>query len=84
MFGGVVYLLNGNILVGVWKEYLISRVGPASYAEALEEDHVVEFDVTGRPMSGWVMVEPDGLDKDQQLRAWIEKALTFVSRLPAK
>ena len=84
MFGGVGYLLNGNMLVGIWKDHLIARVGPARYAEALEENHVVEFDITGRPMTGWVMVEPEGLEEDQALRHWIGMALEFVSKLPAK
>ncbi len=84
MFGGVVFLLNGNILVGVWQESLIVRAGPAAGPAALKREHVREFDVTGRPMTGWVMVDPDGTDTDASLRDWIELAWTFVATLPPK
>ena len=60
MFGGVCFLFNGNMLVGVWKENVIVRVGLDAYEEALAEPSVVEFDITGRSMKGWVMVEPEG------------------------
>ena len=56
MFGGVGFLLHGNMLVGVWKDSLIVRLGPDSYDDALLEPHVREFDITGRPMKGWVLV----------------------------
>jgi hypothetical protein len=50
----------------------------------MKQSHVKEFDVTGRPMKGWVMVEPDGLDSDSELANWIEQAKRFVETLPAK
>jgi TfoX/Sxy family transcriptional regulator of competence genes len=84
MFGGVGFMLHGNMLVGVWKDSLIVRLGPDEGEKALLESHIGEFDITGRPMKGWVMVEPDGLDSDAQLRDWIERATTFVRTLPAK
>jgi hypothetical protein len=84
MFGGVCFLLNGNICVGVWKNSLIARIGPISYEEAVKEDYVREFDVTGRPMKGWVMVEPDGIENDEQLSEWVRRSEEFVSMLPAK
>ena len=84
MFGGVGFLHFGNMLVGIWKDSLIARVGPDSYEDALSQPHVVEFDITGRAMTGWVLVEPDGVDSDRQLRAWIERALEFVVTLPRK
>lgn len=84
MFGGVGYLLDGNMLVGVWKDSLIVRLNPAEYDEALREVHIRKFDITGRPMKGWVMVEPEGLEDDDQLAGWIERALTFVTTLPKK
>ena len=71
MFGGVGFLLNGNMLVGVWKDSLIVRVGPDAYEEALLEPHVKEFDITGRPMKGWVLVEPTGVEDDNQLKVSI-------------
>src|SRR6516164_4612662 len=84
MFGGVGFLLNGNMLVGVWKDSLIVRLGPEEGDEALKEPHVKEFDITGRAMKGWVLVAPEGVDADEQLKGWIERAVKFVKTLPAK
>jgi TfoX/Sxy family transcriptional regulator of competence genes len=84
MFGGVAFLLNGNMLVGVLKDELIVRLGPESWAEALHESHVRAFAVTGRAMKGWVLVEPDEIDEERQLADWIERARAFVETLPAK
>ena len=84
MFGSICFLLNGNLLVGVWKDSLIARVGKDSYETVLQEEYVTEFDVTGRPMKGWVMVDIDGIDSDQQLSHWIEQATQFVRTLPIK
>ena len=84
MFGGVGFLLNGNMLVGVWKDSLVVRLGPDEGDEALKEPHVKEFDITGRPTKGWVMVEPQGVEGDDRLAGWIERATRFVRALPAK
>ena len=84
MFGGVGFLLNGNLLVGVWKDSLIVRLGPDQGDEALREPHVKEFDITGRAMKGWVLVGPEGVEGDEQLGGWIERATKFVKTLPAK
>ena len=84
MFGGVGFLLNGNLLVGVWKDSLIVRLGAEEADEALKEPHVKEFDITGRAMTGWVLVEPGGIDDDGHLSAWIQRAVNFVRTLPAK
>jgi TfoX/Sxy family transcriptional regulator of competence genes len=84
MFGGVGFLLTGNMLVGVWKNSLIVRVGPEAYDDAIVEPHVREFDITGKSMKGWIMVEPEGIEDDEQLFVWIERATKFVSSLPKK
>jgi len=84
MFGGVCFLLDGNMCVGIWKTSLIVRLGPDQAAAALEEPNVVELDITGRPMKGWIMVEPDGLETDEQLTGWIQRAVEFVGGLPKK
>ena len=84
MFGGVGFLLNGNLLVGVWKDSLIARLGPEGGDEALKEPHVSEFDVTGRSMKGWVLVAPQGVEDDDQLRGWVRRGVKFVGKLPAK
>src|SRR5215467_2476148 len=73
MFGGIGFLLNGNMLVGVWKDSLIVRLGPDEGEEALREPHVSEFDITGRAMKGWVLVAPQGVEDDDQLRGWVRR-----------
>ena len=84
MFGGVGFLLRGNMCVGIWQTSLIVRVGPDAHAEALAQPHVREFDITGRSMKGWVLVDAEGVDDDSVLRNWIEQAIEFVGSLPAK
>ena len=84
MFGGVGFLLHGNMLVGVWKDSLIVRLGPEEGEEALKERHVSEFDITGRPMKGWVLVAPEGVEDAGQVKAWIQWAVKLVGKLPAK
>ncbi len=84
MFGGVGFLLCGNMLVGIWKSSLIARLGVEQADAAKLQPHVRDFDVTGRPMKGWVMIEPEGLENDAQLRAWLAQAVEFVGTLPRK
>lgn len=84
MFGCVCFFLDGNVLAGVWKDALIARLGPGEGEAALREPHVRAFDITGRPMRNWVAVEPEGVEDDDQLRGWIERALQFVRTLPRK
>ena len=84
MFGSLCFLLDGNLLVGVWKDSLIARLGPGEGEAARREPHVWEFDVTGRPMRNWVLVEPEGVEDDDQLTAWIQRAVKFVGALPRK
>ena len=84
MFGSRCFLLNGNLLVGVWKDSLIVRLDPEEYEDALMEPHVKEFDITGRAMKGWVLVEPEGINADDELSGWIQRAVKFVGKLPAK
>jgi hypothetical protein len=80
MFGGIGFLLNGNMLVGVWKDSLIVRLGE----EAMLEPHVKPFDITGKAMKGWAMVTPEGIEDDGQLKGWIQRAVKFVGKLPGK
>ena len=84
MFGGEVFLLNGNMLVAVWVDSLVARVGAEQAEIALTEPDVREMDLTGRPMKGWIIVGEDGIDSDHQLTRWIDLSLTFVRTLPAK
>lgn len=84
MFGGVGFLVRGNMACGVHKDRLIVRVGPEKYGEALARPHARVFDITGRPMKGWVMVEPEGCETDQALRDWVQEGMEFGLTLPAK
>jgi len=84
MFGCICFLINGNALAGVWKDRLIARLGPDEGEAALREPHVRAFDITGRPMRNWVVVEPEGVEDDDQLKGWIQRAMKFVGKLPAK
>ncbi len=69
---------------GVYKDYLILRLGADEAKRALEMDNVKEFDITGRPMKGWVMVNQEGFADDKTLEAWLEKAKKFARSLPPK
>jgi hypothetical protein len=84
MFGGLGFLLHDHMLVGLWHEFLILRIGPDAYDDALSQPFVKEFDITGRPMTGWIMLHPDGYESDDDLISWIDRALTFVRTLPPK
>ena len=84
MFGCICFMLDGNALAGVWKDRLIARLGPDEGEAALLEPHVREFDITGKSMKNWVAVEPEGIEDDDQLKAWIERATKFVRTLPKK
>jgi hypothetical protein len=83
MFGGTCHLLGGNILCGVYRDFLILRLGGPQAEKALAEQAVKPFDITGRPMKGWVMVAAAGIE-GPALGRWIEKARAFVETLPAK
>ena len=84
MFGGVCFLLHGNMVAGVWKEFLILRLGEDAAGFARELPHVRPFDITGRPMKGWVMIEPAGMRTAAQLKKWLDQARDFVETLPPK
>jgi hypothetical protein len=83
MFGGTCHLLNGNMLCGVREKTLIVRLGQEAGAAALGQPHTRPMDVTGRPMKGWVTVEPRGYNGGA-LQGWLERAHAFVSKLPPK
>lgn len=83
MFGGIGHLMNGNMFCGVYKDSLILRLGPKAAEAALKKPSVRPFDITGRPMQGWVMVGESGF-KGDDLSKWLEQARTFVQSLPPK
>jgi TfoX/Sxy family transcriptional regulator of competence genes len=84
MFGGVCFLLHGNMLVGLWKDSLIARLGPELGTAALSQPHVGPMDITGKPMKGWVIIAPAGLAKETDLQTWITLAIQFVKGLEPK
>ena len=84
MFGGTGYMLNGNMMAGVWRESLIVRLSGEEGAAALELPHVRPFDISKNPMSGWIMVDGEMLEEDHVLIDWLERAREFVETLPEK
>ena len=84
MFGGLAFLVDGKMFVGISGEKLMARVGPERYQDALALPHVRQMDFTGRPMQGYVYVEPAGLAADRDLAAWVTWCVNFVAALPAK
>ncbi len=84
MFGGVCYLVDGNMACGVFKEFLIVRVGPDRYEKSLKIPGTRVFDITGKVMKGWVMVEEDAYADDDDLRGWVVKGVEFAQSLPPK
>ena len=84
MFGGVGFMINGNMACGVHASDLILRVDPDRYEQLLSQPHVRVFDMTGRPMKGWVLVAPGGYSSEEELESWIQQGVTFALTLPPK
>jgi TfoX/Sxy family transcriptional regulator of competence genes len=84
MFGGVGFLVDGNMACGVHKEDLIVRVDSTKHEKLLKRPSAKVFDITGKPMKGWLMVEPEGCKTKKQLSAWVKEGLEFALTLPAK
>ena len=83
MFGGIGYLFNGNMCVGVYNNDLIIRFDPKSTDEIQKDKNVKPFDISGRPMKGWALVSIEGV-KGDGLKKWIELSLNFARSLPPK
>ena len=84
MFGGMCYLLNGNMLCGVVDERMIVRLGKERQAEGMSRPHTRPFDYTDKAMSGWLMVGMEGLETEEDLADWVQVCLEYVRGLPAK
>ncbi len=84
MFGGLAFMLNGNMAVGILNDRLMVRVGKDAYNDALSLPHCRPMDFTGRSMRGFVMVDPAGIAAEPELSAWVHRGLDFASTLPAK
>jgi hypothetical protein len=84
MFGGVGFMIHGNMACGVHKDALIARVGRQHNAESLARPHARPFDLTGKQMEGWVVVDPGGYASDDELRDSVLEVVDFALTLPAK
>ncbi|MXZ28686.1 MAG: TfoX/Sxy family protein [Gammaproteobacteria bacterium] len=84
MFGGVCFLINGNMCLGTWKGSLIVRLGKDKHEETLARPHTQPANITGRVMKGWALVEPAGLESERDLKTWVGEAATFAESLPPK
>ena len=82
MFGGVGFVVQGNMACGVLRNKLVVRVGAERYEETMAKPHAIPFDPT--PMKGWVMVVAEGLESDQDLTQWVERGGEFALSLPPK
>ena len=83
-FGGISFMLNGNVACGVIGGEMMVRVGPAAHEQAVHQPHARIFDFSGRPSKGWIMVAPDGLKTDADLKSWVHRGVDFASSLPPK
>lgn len=81
MFGGLAFMLNGSMCCGVIQNLLVVRVGADNYENALSEPHTRPMDFTGKPMKGYVYVEPEGYASDEELRKWLDRCVEFVSTI---
>lgn len=84
MFGGIAFMLRGNMCCGVVKNDLVVRIGPHRYNEALHKPHARPMDFTGRPLKGFVFVSHGGYRTDRALQKWLSAAMRFVSSLEGR
>ena len=84
MFGGVAFMYRGHMLVGVLRDAIMARVGPAEYSRCLARPHVREMDFTGKPMKGYVFVDPAGFEGDDHLNDWVGLCVQFNKTLAAQ
>ena len=84
MFGGLCFLLHGNMLCGVEKNRLMVRVGPDRYDSLLKLKHAHPMDFTGKPLKGFLYVSPEGVKRKDSLAKWVDRSLEFAQSLPKK
>ena len=84
MFGGVAFMVQGNMACGVIGDELIVRVPPEEYEERLAQPHVGPMNMTGRPMRGWVVVSPEAVAAEAALHEWVMVGVTYALSLPPK
>ena len=84
MFGGICYLLNGNMCFGIYKEFIIIRAGQELADSMLEQPNIRPFDITGKSMKGWFVVGPEGYDNDEKMLQFLRMGREFALTLPPK
>jgi TfoX/Sxy family transcriptional regulator of competence genes len=84
MFGGIGYLINGNMCFGIHKESLVLRTSLEKAKELMISEYVTPFDITGKPMKGWVLVSPDALEAEDLLLDMLRLGVSFAETLPEK
>jgi len=84
MFGGLAFMISGNMSCGIVGSELMVRVGPEGYEDALAQPHAREMDFTGRALKGMVYVGEEGLAEDEELVAWVGRGVSFAGSLPEK
>lgn len=84
MFGGIGYMLNGNMRCGIYKEFLVLRLGVEQAESVLSEPHAKPMDITGKVMKGWALIAPEGIAKDKDLKRYVQLAQNFAATLAAK
>jgi TfoX/Sxy family transcriptional regulator of competence genes len=84
MFGGLGYLVNGNMVCGWYKGDMVVRIDPVEYEDFLKKKYVKPFALRNRPMKGWLLVEPDGYKTSKQISAWVKVGVEFALSLPPK
>ncbi len=84
MFGGVCFMIHGNMCVGTWKGSLIVRLDKKDHDKTLAEPHTKPADITGRVMKGWALLEPAGIDSANDLETWVDRAASYAESLPPK
>lgn len=84
MFGGIAFMSHGHMFIGVLGDTLMARIGPTAYPNVLKKPHVREMDFTGKPMKGYVFVDPGGFESDAELESWVNASYAFVASLPPK
>ena len=84
MFGGLCFMVNGNMACGVEKNKLVVRVDPGDYEKFLKQKHIRKMDFTGKPLKGFIYVLPDGLIRSDSLKKWVDRGAQFARSLPKK
>jgi TfoX/Sxy family transcriptional regulator of competence genes len=84
MFGGLAFLVDGKMFVGIRNSSLMARVGPERHSDALAMPSVRVMDFTGRPMKGYVYIDPPAIAEDHDLMAWVSWCVEYVALLPSK